>query len=171
MKNTVATLQQQKLDGDKITMLTAYDYSTAKLVDECGVNTILVGDSLGMVMLGYEDTISVTMEDMIHHTAAVTRGAKNALVVTDMPFMSYQTSVYDAVVNAGRLIKDIVKAYKQLKDTPLIGSLLDAKINIKTDFRYLVCRGYMIFYKVDGNAVYIYRIINGRRDYCRILFR
>ena len=95
MKNTVATLQQQKLDGDKITMLTAYDYSTAKLVDECGVNTILVGDSLGMVMLGYEDTISVTMEDMIHHTAAVTRGAKNALVVGDMPFMSYQTSVYD----------------------------------------------------------------------------
>ena len=64
MKNTVATLQQQKLDGDKITMLTAYDYSTAKLVDECGVNTILVGDSLGMVMLGYEDTISVTMEDL-----------------------------------------------------------------------------------------------------------
>ena len=100
MKNTVATLQQQKLDGDKITMLTAYDYSTAKLVDECGVNTILVGDSLGMVMLGYEDTISVTMEDMIHHTAAVTRGAKNALVVGDMPFMSYQTSVYDAVVIA-----------------------------------------------------------------------
>ena len=106
MKNTVATLQQQKLDGDKITMLTAYDYSTAKLVDECGVNTILVGDSLGMVMLGYEDTISVTMEDMIHHTAAVTRGAKNALVVGDMPFMSYQTSVYDAVVNAGRLMKE-----------------------------------------------------------------
>lgn len=106
MKNTVATLQQQKLDGDKITMLTAYDYSTAKLVDECGVNTILVGDSLGMVMLGYEDTLSVTMEDMIHHTAAVTRGAKNALVVGDMPFMSYQTSVYDAVVNAGRLMKE-----------------------------------------------------------------
>lgn len=106
MKNTVATLRQQKLDGDKITMLTAYDYSTAKLVDECGVNSILVGDSLGMVMLGYEDTLSVTMEDMIHHTAAVTKGAKNALVVGDMPFMSYQTSVYDAVVNAGRLMKE-----------------------------------------------------------------
>lgn len=106
MKNTVATMQQQKLDGDKITMLTAYDYSTAKLVDECGVNSILVGDSLGMVMLGYEDTLSVTMEDMIHHTAAVTRGAKNALVVGDMPFMSYQTSIYDAVVNAGRLMKE-----------------------------------------------------------------
>ncbi len=106
MKNTVATLQQQKLDGDKITMLTAYDYSTAKLMDEAGVDSILVGDSLGMVMLGYEDTISVTMEDMIHHTAAVSRGAKNALIIGDMPFMSYQASVYDAVVNAGRLMKE-----------------------------------------------------------------
>ena len=106
MKNTVSTILKQKADGDKITMLTAYDFSTAKLVDEAGVNTILVGDSLGMVMLGYEDTLSVTMEDMIHHTKAVTKGAKNALVVADMPFMSYQTSVYDAVVNAGRLIKE-----------------------------------------------------------------
>lgn len=87
-------------------MLTAYDYSTAKLIDESGVNSILVGDSLGNVILGYEDTISVTMEDMIHHGAAVARGAKNALVVVDMPFMSYQTSVYDAVVNAGRLMKE-----------------------------------------------------------------
>lgn len=106
MKNTVSTIMEQKANGDKITMLTAYDYSTARLIDESGVNTILVGDSLGMVMLGYEDTLSVTMEDMLHHTRAVTRGAKNALVVADMPFMSYQTSVYDAVFNAGRLIKE-----------------------------------------------------------------
>ena len=106
MKNTVSTISEQKKSGDKITMLTAYDYSTAKLADEAEVNTILVGDSLGMVMLGYEDTLSVTMEDMLHHTKAVTRGAENALVVADMPFMSYQTSVYDAVVNAGRLIKE-----------------------------------------------------------------
>ena len=106
MKNTVTTLQQQKENNDKITMLTAYDYSTAKLIDEAGINTMLVGDSLGMVMLGYEDTLSVTMEDMIHHSAAVARGAKNAFVVTDMPFMSYQTSVYEAVVNAGRLMKE-----------------------------------------------------------------
>ena len=106
MKNTVSTISEQKKSGDKITMLTAYDYSTAKLADESGVNTILVGDSLGMVMLGYEDTLSVTMEDMLHHTKAVARGAENALVVADMPFMSYQTSVYDAVVNAGRLIKE-----------------------------------------------------------------
>ncbi len=106
MKNTVTTFRQQKLNHDKITMLTAYDYSTAKLMDASGINGILVGDSLGMTMLGYEDTLSVTMEDMIHHTAAVARGAKNALVVGDMPFMSYQTSVYDAVKNAGRLMKE-----------------------------------------------------------------
>ena len=106
MKNTVVTIQQAKENGEKVTMLTAYDYSMAKLIDEAGINMILVGDSLGMVMLGYEDTLSVTMEDMIHHTAAVARGAKNALIVADMPFMSYQTSVYDAVVNAGRLIKE-----------------------------------------------------------------
>ena len=106
MKNTVVTFNEAKRKNDKITMLTAYDYSTAKLMDESGINGILVGDSLGMVCLGYEDTLSVTMEDMIHHTRAVARGVKNALVVGDMPFMSYQTSVYDAVVNAGRLIKE-----------------------------------------------------------------
>ena len=87
MKNTVSTLLEQKLSGDKITMLTAYDYTTARIIDECGVNAILVGDSLGMVMLGYENTLPVTMEDMIHHTAAVVRGTKNAFVVADMPFM------------------------------------------------------------------------------------
>ncbi len=106
MKNTVITFRDAKQKNEKLTMLTAYDYSTAKLMDEAGVNAILVGDSLGNVILGYEDTISVTMEDMIHHGAAVSRGAKNALVVIDMPFMSYQTSVYDAVVNAGRLMKE-----------------------------------------------------------------
>lgn len=106
MKNTTATIRKAKEDGKKITMLTAYDYSFAKLMDESGINMLLVGDSLGMVMLGYEDTLSVTMEDMIHHTRAVARGAKNAMVVGDMPFMSYQTSVYDAVVNAGRLMKE-----------------------------------------------------------------
>lgn len=105
-KNTVLTFQKAKEEHKKLTMLTAYDCSTARLIDEAGVNSILVGDSLGNVMLGYEDTIPVTMEDMIHHTKAVTRGAKDALVVADMPFMSYQTSVYDAVVNAGRLIKE-----------------------------------------------------------------
>ena len=106
MKNTVVTFREAKLNKEKLTMLTAYDYSTAQAVDNSGINGILVGDSLGMVCLGYEDTLSVTMEDMIHHTKAVARGAKNSLVVADMPFMSYQTSVYDAVFNAGRLIKE-----------------------------------------------------------------
>lgn len=106
MKNTIITFKQSKQQGRKISMLTAYDYSTAKLMDEAGINAILVGDSLGNVVLGYEDTLSVTMEDMIHHGAAVARGAKNAMVVVDMPFMSYQASVYDAVVNAGRLMKE-----------------------------------------------------------------
>lgn len=106
MKNTVVTIRQAKEKGEKLTMLTAYDYSMAKLIDEAGINMILVGDSLGMVMLGYEDTISVTMEDMIHHTRAVARGTSNALIVADMPFLSYQTSVYDAVCNAGRLMKE-----------------------------------------------------------------
>lgn len=106
MKNTVLTLQKQKKEGNKITMLTAYDYSTAKLVNDAGIEMILVGDSLGMTMLGYEDTLPVTMEDMIHHTRAVTRATSETFVVADMPFMSYQTSVYDAVYNAGRLIKE-----------------------------------------------------------------
>ena len=95
-----------KAKGEKLSMLTAYDYSTAKLEDESGINGILVGDSLGNVMLGYEDTVSVTMEDMIHHGAAVARGAKNALVVVDMPFMSYEVTVEEAVRNAGRLMKE-----------------------------------------------------------------
>jgi 3-methyl-2-oxobutanoate hydroxymethyltransferase len=106
LKNTILTLQQRKQHQQKITMLTAYDYTTAKLMDESGVDCLLVGDSLGMVMLGYESTVSVTMEDMIHHSKAVARGAKNAFVVTDLPFMSYHASVYDAVHNAGRLIQE-----------------------------------------------------------------
>ena len=106
MKNTTTSLAAQKQSGDKITMLTAYDYSTAKLIDESGINCILVGDSLGMVMLGYDSTLPVTMDDMLHHTKAVARGAKNSMVIADMPFMSYQTSVYDAVKNAGRLIQE-----------------------------------------------------------------
>ena len=134
MKNTVTTLLEQKKNNDKITMLTAYDYSTAKLIDEAGINTILVGDSLGMVMLGYEDTLSVTMEDMIHHSAAVARGAKNAFIVTDMPFMSYQTSVYDAVVNAGRLMKEgranAVKLEGGLEVCPQIRAIVDCAIPV-----------------------------------------
>ena len=134
MKNTVVTFQQAKERGEKLTMLTAYDYPTAQLEDEAGVNSILVGDSLGNVVLGYEDTISVTMEDMIHHGAAVARGAKNALVIIDMPFMSYQTSVYDAVANAGRLMKegraDAVKLEGGVEVCPQIRAIVDAGIPV-----------------------------------------
>ena len=102
MKHTVATFKKAKTEGRKLSMLTAYDYSTARLMDEAGIHGILVGDSLGNVILGYGDTVSVTMEDMIHHGAAVSRGVKNALLVVDMPFLSYQRSAYVGVVNAGR---------------------------------------------------------------------
>lgn len=134
MKKTVATILKQKSEHDRIAMLTAYDYSTAKLIDQSGADIILVGDSLGMVMLGYEDTLPVTMEDMIHHTAAVSRGAENTLIVSDMPFMSYQTSVYDAVKNAGRLIKEghanAVKLEGGLEFAPHIKAITDASIPV-----------------------------------------
>lgn len=105
MKKTVSTFQAMKAEGRKISMLTCYDYSTARLIDEAGVDAVLVGDSLGNVILGYPDTLAVTMDDMIHHGAAVARGVRDALVVVDMPFMSYQVSVKQAVKNAGRLVK------------------------------------------------------------------
>lgn len=134
MKNTVQTFKEAKSNHTKLAMLTAYDYSTAKLQDEAGIHGILVGDSLGNVILGYEDTISVTMEDMIHHGAAVARGAKNALVVVDMPFMSYQTLVYDAVVNAGRLMKEgranAVKLEGGVSVCPQIKAITDAGIPV-----------------------------------------
>lgn len=134
MKNTVTTFQQMKENHEKISMLTAYDYSTAKLVDGAGVNSILVGDSLGNVMLGYEDTLAVTVEEMIHHGRAVAKGAKNALVVVDMPFMSYQSSVYDAVVNAGRIMKEThcgaVKLEGGAVVCPQIKAITDASIPV-----------------------------------------
>ena len=134
MKNTVTTLKTQKEKGEKITMLTCYDYSTAKLMEEVGINTILVGDSLGNTVLGYEDTLQVTMEDMIHHCAAVSRGIKDILLVCDMPFMSYQTSVYDAVVNAGRLVKEghanVVKLEGGVEVCPQIEAIVKASIPV-----------------------------------------
>lgn len=106
MKHSVTSFQEAKHKGEKITMLTAYDYSTAKWMDKAGIHGILVGDSLGNVVLGYEDTLSVTMEDMIHHSRAVARACQSALLVTDLPFMSYQVSVEEAVRNAGCLLKE-----------------------------------------------------------------
>ncbi|CZR09703.1 MAG: 3-methyl-2-oxobutanoate hydroxymethyltransferase [Trichococcus flocculiformis] len=134
MKKSVLTFRNAKQKNERLTMLTAYDYSTAKLIDASGIDSVLVGDSLGMVMLGYEDTLSVTMEDMIHHTKAVARGVKDALVVSDLPFMSYQTSVYDAVVNAGRLIKEgraqAVKLEGGLEVCPQIKAIVEASIPV-----------------------------------------
>jgi 3-methyl-2-oxobutanoate hydroxymethyltransferase len=106
MRVTITEIKEMKHRKGKIPMLTAYDYVTAKIVDEAGVPLILVGDSLGMVMLGYESTIPVTMEEMIHHTKAVVRGTKKALVIGDMPFMSYHISVPDALHNAARFIQE-----------------------------------------------------------------
>ncbi len=105
-KVTIADLQKKKQEGKKITMMTAYDYPTATLVDQAGIDTILVGDSLGMVMLGYDSTVPVTMDEMIHHCKAVSRGAKGSFIIGDMPFLSYQVSIEKAVENAGRFIKE-----------------------------------------------------------------
>ena len=103
---TVEDIRKMKHTGEKIAMLTAYDFATAKVLDEAGIPMILVGDSLGMVVLGYDSTLPVTVEDMIHHTKAVVRGTRHGLVVIDMPFMSYQASIEDAMRNAGRMLKE-----------------------------------------------------------------
>ncbi len=105
-KVTIASLHKKKETGQKITMMTAYDYPTASLVDQAGIDTTLVGDSLGMVMLGYPSTVPVTMEEMLHHCKAVSRGTEHAFVIGDLPFMSYHISIGDAIGNAGRLIKE-----------------------------------------------------------------
>jgi 3-methyl-2-oxobutanoate hydroxymethyltransferase len=106
MRTTINQVKAMKQKGEKIVVLTAYDYMTAKIVDEAGVPLILVGDSLGMVILGYDSTIPVTMDDMIHHTKAVVRGSKNAMVIGDMPFMSYHISSEQALTNAARFIQE-----------------------------------------------------------------
>jgi len=105
-KVTTAVIRDKKIHGEKITMLTAYDYSTAVVLDETGVDITLVGDSLGMVVLGYDSTLPVTMEEMLHHTKAVSRGTKRAMLVADMPFLSYQISDTEAMHNAGRFLKE-----------------------------------------------------------------
>ena len=134
MKKTTAYFKKAKEEGKKLSMLTAYDYSTAKLEDAAGIDGILIGDSLGNVIMGLEDTISVTMEDMIHHSAAVARGAKNTLIVCDMPFMSYQVSPQDALVNAGRLMKEArgqaVKLEGGARVCPQIRAMTDAGIPV-----------------------------------------
>lgn len=131
---STATIRDKKLKNEKISMLTAYDYSLAAMVDEAGIDMILVGDSLGMVSLGYENTLSVTMEDMIHHTKAVVRGTKHAMVVGDMPFLSYHVSVKEAVRNAGRFIQEAgcqaVKLEGGQERIPTVRAILDAQIPV-----------------------------------------
>ncbi len=106
MRITINQIKEMKKTGEKVSVLTAYDYSTARIIDEVGIPIILVGDSLGMVVLGYESTIPVTMEDMLHHTKAVVRGSKKSMVIGDMPFMSYHISDEDALRNAARFIQE-----------------------------------------------------------------
>ena len=133
-KVTIRTLQAKKRKGQPITMMTAYDYPTAKWVDEAGIDVILVGDSLGMVVLGYPNTLPVTMEVMLHHCKAVARGAKRALLVGDMPFMSYQVSVEEAVRNAGRFLQDAgmdaVKLEGGREQVKTVRALVDAGIPV-----------------------------------------
>lgn len=133
-KNTVLTFRKKKKEGKKLTMLTAYDFTMTKLIDASNVDAVLVGDSLGNVILGYEDTVSVTMDDMVHHCAAVARAADKAMVVADMPFMSYQISVEETLRNAGRLMKEgranAVKLEGGRRVCPQIKALVEAGIPV-----------------------------------------
>jgi len=133
-KVTTASLREQKLHHDPITCLTAYDYATARLVDEAGVDMVLVGDSLAQTMLGYENTLSVTMDEMLHHVKAVRRGVKNALLVADMPYGSYQVDAKDAVLNAARFVKEggaeVVKLEGGERRADLIRRIVDAEIPV-----------------------------------------
>ena len=134
MRTTIEQIQKMKQAGEKISMLTAYDFPTAKLLDEAGIPMLLVGDSLGMVVLGYDSTIPVTMEDMLHHIKAVMRGTKNALVVGDMPFMSYQASTEEALRNAGRLLQEggcqAVKLEGGKRSAEAVGRIVESGIPV-----------------------------------------
>lgn len=133
-KFTVKSFQEAKNNNRKITMLTAYDYSMAKMVDEAGVDAILIGDSLGMVFQGNDSTLPVTVDEIIYHTKAVVRGSKRALIISDMPFMSYHVSKEDAVRNAGRLVKEggahAVKLEGGTKYAEIIKAIVDAQIPV-----------------------------------------
>ncbi len=133
-KVTIAELMEKKQAGQKITMMTAYDCPTGSLVDQAGIDTTLVGDSLGMVMLGYDSTVPVTMDEMIHHCKAVSRGVKSSFILGDMPFMSYQIDVGQAVENAGRFMKeagcDSVKLEGGTEMAPVVKAIVTAGIPV-----------------------------------------
>ena len=134
-KITIQDIKQAKKDHKKIIMVTAYDYPFGLMADEAGVDIVLVGDSLGMVVMGLEGTMGVTMDQMIHHIKAVARGCKNALIVGDMPFMSYNTSVREAIINAGRLMKeggcDVVKLEGGVDFAPVVQAIVKAGIPVQ----------------------------------------
>ena len=134
-KVTVPDVQQAKKENRKLTMLTAYDYPLGLMAAESGVDIVLVGDSLGMVVMGLEGTVAVTMRDMIHHLKAVVRGCKGPLIIGDMPFMSYNTSIREAIINAGRLMKeggcDAVKLEGGIDFAPTIGAIVKAGIPVQ----------------------------------------
>ncbi|MDD3643080.1 MAG: 3-methyl-2-oxobutanoate hydroxymethyltransferase [Candidatus Krumholzibacteria bacterium] len=136
MKNKVTrnTLLRMKKTGEKVAAITSYDYLCTRMIDQAGIDLILVGDSLGMVMMGYENTLPVTMEEIIHHCKAVSRARPRAIVVGDMPFMSYQASVEDAVRNAGRLVKEggveSVKLEGGRRYVPVIEAIVEASIPV-----------------------------------------
>jgi len=133
-KKTILDIQKMKHDGEKITMLTCYDYPTARIMDSCGIDIMLVGDSVGVVFSGYENTLPVTLEEMLYHTRAVVRSNPKALVVADMPFMSYQIGISEARINAGRMIKDggaaAVKIEGGVNIAPTINALVDIDIPV-----------------------------------------
>ena len=133
-KFTVNSFLESKRRKEKVTVLTAYDYQMAKLIDDAGIDCILVGDSLGMVVLGYENTLEVTLDDMIHHTKAVSKGANNSFIVADMPFLSYHINIEESVRNAGRLIQEgkahAVKLEGGIEVIDKIKAIIDAKIPV-----------------------------------------
>jgi 3-methyl-2-oxobutanoate hydroxymethyltransferase len=133
-KVTVLEVQQAKSEGRKLVMVTAYDYPLGLLAAEAGVDIVLIGDSLGMVVMGLEGTVEVTMEDMIHHTKAVVRGCEGPLIVGDMPFMSYNTSIREAIINAGRLVKEggceVIKLEGGVDFAPTVGAIVKAGIPV-----------------------------------------
>ncbi len=157
-KITISYLKQKKQKGQKITMVTAYDYPTARMLDEVGIDTILVGDSVGMVVLGYSSTIPVTMDEMIHHCKAVSRGVRRGFIIGDMPFMSYQISIEKAIENAGRFIKeggcDAVKLEGGNEVIHIVKAIVDMGIPVCAHIGLTPQRATMLSgYRVQGKDV------------------
>jgi len=157
-KLTILDIVAMKAAGEKITVLTAYDVSTARLIDAVGIEVVLVGDSLGMVVLGYKSTVPVTMEEMLHHAKAVGRGVERALLVGDMPFMSYQSGEHEALVNAGRFLKeagcDAVKVEGGIEVCPVVRALVRAGIPVMGHIGLTPqTAGQLGGYKVQGKDV------------------